>query len=154
MNVPSTPGSATISGLGFVCRLSPLDSIDHNLPSAILAGYICREALQAKYIGVKGRTGNMKILESQSAALTNYEVLMHLDAVKVKPRTTTQKSQNVETVLKEVQCSFRAADILGHSLTLNGSSTTTSHLQPPLKNRLPFRPILLRSITLRLPSES
>lgn len=144
---------ARTKGLGFVCRLSPLDSSDHNFPSAILAGYICREAFQAKYIVVKGRIGNMKILESQSAALTNYEVLMHLDAVKAKPRTTTQKSQNVETVLKEVQCSFRAVDILGHSLTLNGSSTTTSHLQP-LKNQLPFRPILLQSITPRLPSES
>lgn len=44
----------------------------------------------------------MKILEPQSAALTNYELLMHLNAIKAKPRNNAHRSQNVETVLKEV----------------------------------------------------
>ncbi|KAM0795296.1 RNA polymerase II, partial [Usnea florida] len=44
----------------------------------------------------------MKILESQSAVLSNYEVLAHLTANRAKPRTVPQKHTNVETVLKEL----------------------------------------------------
>ncbi|CAF9934916.1 MAG: hypothetical protein ALECFALPRED_006177 [Alectoria fallacina] len=44
----------------------------------------------------------MKILESQSAVLSNYEVLAHLTANPAKPRTTPQKHTNVDTVIKEL----------------------------------------------------
>lgn len=45
----------------------------------------------------------MKILESQSAVLSNYEVLTHLTTTRAKPRTTPQKNSNLDTVLKEVR---------------------------------------------------
>ncbi|KAL9063233.1 MAG: hypothetical protein Q9161_009574 [Pseudevernia consocians] len=44
----------------------------------------------------------MKILEAQSAILSNYEVFAHLAANGAKPRTAPQKHSNVETVLKEL----------------------------------------------------
>lgn len=49
----------------------------------------------------------MKILETQSAVLSNYEVLAHLTATHAKPRTTPQKHSNVNTVLKEVSLPHR-----------------------------------------------
>ena len=45
---------------------------------------------------------SMKILEAQSAVLSNYEVYTHLAANHAKPRSTPQKHSNVHTVLKEV----------------------------------------------------
>ena len=44
----------------------------------------------------------MKILETQSAVLSNYEVHAHLTVTRAKPRTTPQKHTNVNTILKEV----------------------------------------------------
>ncbi|KAF6224427.1 hypothetical protein HO133_011004 [Letharia lupina] len=44
----------------------------------------------------------MKILESQSAVLSNYEVYAHLTAMRATPRTAPRKPSNVDTVLKEL----------------------------------------------------
>ena len=44
----------------------------------------------------------MRVLESQSAVLSNYEVLSHVESMRSKPRTTPQQHINVQTVLKEV----------------------------------------------------
>ncbi|KAK3170650.1 hypothetical protein OEA41_002732 [Lepraria neglecta] len=44
----------------------------------------------------------MKILETQSAVLSNYEVLAHLTESRAKPRTTPQTHTNVSTVIKEI----------------------------------------------------
>lgn len=44
----------------------------------------------------------MKILESQSAVLSNFDVLSHIEQSRVKPRTPGPQHTNVQTVLKEV----------------------------------------------------
>lgn len=53
----------------------------------------------------------MRILESQSAVLSNYEVLAHLEEMRARPRTTPQQHINVQTILKEVRMPFRACFI-------------------------------------------
>ncbi|KAL6715284.1 hypothetical protein ACLMJK_007549 [Lecanora helva] len=78
----------------------------------------------------------MKILESQSAVLTNYEVLAHLASTAAKPRTAPQTHQNVSTLLKEL----------------------TDYLSPPSTSRSPvppyasssYSPASLRTLIKRL----
>lgn len=44
----------------------------------------------------------VQILESQSAVLSNQEVLAHIETTRAQSRSSTPKHPNVETVLKEV----------------------------------------------------
>lgn len=73
----------------------------------------------------------MKILESQSAVLSNYEVLAHLTANRAKPRTAPQKHSNVKTVLKEVPSPSPSA----MNTTLTRSPQLTDYLSPPPASR-------------------
>lgn len=45
----------------------------------------------------------MKILEAQSATLTNFEVYTHLKDIQKKHRTGGRRPGNLETVMKEVE---------------------------------------------------
>lgn len=97
---------------------------------------------------------NMKILESQSAVLSNYEVHAHLAANRAKPRTTPQKHTNVDTVLKEVTPSplnplfFTKSYSQSLFSPANRLSLPDPHLplphpalpKPPLQRRRPPRP--------------
>lgn len=69
----------------------------------------------------------MKILETQSAVLTNYEVLTHLTATAAKPRSTPQKHSNVNTILKEVR---------------NLPPSTSAPTPIPIPIPISFKPIL------------
>jgi hypothetical protein len=44
----------------------------------------------------------MKILEAQSATLTNFEVYKHLKEIQTKPRTGGRRPGNLDNVVKEV----------------------------------------------------
>ena len=98
----------------------------------------------------------MKILESQSAVLSNYEVYAHLTANRAKPRTAPQKHSNVHTVLKEVPFSitFFHEKIYLHPIPLQ----LTDYLSPPPTSRSripryqnpPYSDVALRALVTTL----
>ena len=82
-------------------------------------------------------TPPMKILETQSAILSNYEVLSHLTATRAKPRTAPQKHSNVDTVLKEVKLPPPSSSHLTLKLTPLPPQLT-GYLSPPPTSRSPI----------------
>ncbi|KAL2042516.1 hypothetical protein N7G274_005010 [Stereocaulon virgatum] len=88
----------------------------------------------------------MKILESQSAVLSNYEVLAHLTESRTKPRTTPQTHSNVSTVLKEVStCAPSESTIF--VIDSNRSMPTSIHRSTPAPQ---FPATSTRTIAIRL----
>lgn len=81
----------------------------------------------------------MKILESQSAVLSNYEVYAHLTAMRATPRTAPRKPSNVDTVLKEVLPSLPPTPTQSpnehHTHTPSPSLQLTDYLSPPPASR-------------------
>ncbi|MCJ1305089.1 hypothetical protein MMC08_007903 [Hypocenomyce scalaris] len=82
----------------------------------------------------------MKILATQSATLTNYEVLAHLTSTRAKtslrartnPTTSSMKSPNLETVTKEVRLPLPSSFFL--PIPPSSPLLNSSHPKPPTNN--------------------